>query len=57
MVVLDASKDIVGITPRCNSTAEGQVKGENGTNIAEKLHDEYKNPILSESTIIACDQM
>ena len=57
VVVLDASKDIVGITLRCNSTAEGQVKGKYGTDIAEELHDEYKNPILSESTVIAYGQM
>jgi hypothetical protein len=46
-MVLDASEDIVGITPRCNNTAEGQVKGEDGTNIAKNLHDEFKNPIVS----------
>jgi len=57
VVVLDASKDIVGITPGCNSTAEGQVKGKYDTNIAGKLHDKYKNQILSESTIIVYDQM
>jgi hypothetical protein len=56
-VVFDASENIVGITPRCNNTAEGQVKDENGAKIVAKLHGEYENVILSESNIIPCDQM
>lgn len=57
VVVLDAPEDIVGITPRCSSMAESQVKGKDGTNIAKKLHNEFKNWILSESTIIPCDKI